>query len=152
MIVRARAVVVVAMAVLLVAGMAPARARSGAELADREGDNTISYSWDAESGRVTQATSGRVFVKGQEVELITSISDEDGRVVMRASLHNLSDETTFYVDGRLKHRIILDGELLRSLKSRPVDRALRPGERIRARFDFRLPSGDYEGRTDYSAD
>ena len=147
-----RVVAALIVVALLAIASGPARAQVAVPMNDRDGDNTIFFTWDADAGRVTHATSGRRIVAGQQVELITSISDEDGRVVMRATLHNSSETTTFQVDGRLKHRIMVDGDVIRTSKSRPLERTLRPGEKVRARFDLRLPSGDYEGRTDYSAD
>ena len=53
---RARAALICIAVLALAVGTA--RAQAAVPMHDRDGDNTIFFTWDAEAGRVTQATSG----------------------------------------------------------------------------------------------
>lgn len=118
------------------------------ELAARRGDNTISFHWNASRRKVTEASSSRMISAGQEVELLTSFADRTGMIRMKAVLRNISEDKTFTVDGRLIHRVFRSVDEIKTLRSRPLDAVLRPGERIVARFSYMLKTGDYSARTD----
>lgn len=121
-------------------------------MAAREGDNTIYFTWNARKGRVTKATSSRRLVAGQEVELLTALVDRDGRVGMRASLKNISESTRYSVDGRIVHRVLRDGEVVKEFRSDLLDTVLEPGEKVRALFRYRLRTGQYSARSDFVAE
>lgn len=130
----------------------PAAAGTGEAVAEREGDNTIYLTWDASRRRVTEATSSRRFTDGQRIEVLTSLKDRTGRIVMRAVLRNWSTDSTYVVDGRLVHRVLRDSNVVRTRMSDPLNVTLGPGEKVTTRFRYRLSSGKYAARTDFDAD
>ena len=137
---------------IVVAGIVPgatAGPSSPTPMEAREGDNTIYFTWNARTRRVTQASSSRRLVAGQEVELLTALVDRTGRVAMRATLKNISDTRSYDVEGRLVHIVTRDGEVIKRLSSDPIHTVLEPGERVRAVFRYRLRSGEYSARTDF---
>lgn len=132
------------------AGVAPA-ASVHRRLESREGDNTIYMRWNASKKRIARASSSRRLVAGQEVELLTSVSDRTGKIEMRAVLKNMSDSVVYEVDGRLVHQVSDSEGVEKTLRSRILDRLLRPGEKIIVFFSYMLRTGDYAVRTDMAA-
>lgn len=137
------------MALPLTATAGPMKRRT---LTAREGDNTVYFHWNSAKKEVTEATSSRRLAAGQKVELLTSLSDRTGKIEMKAVLRNISDRTIYVVDGRLVHLVSVSGDVVRTLRSRALDTALRPGEKIVIHFSYLLKSGDYSARTDLTTD
>jgi hypothetical protein len=119
------------------------------ELASRAGDNTIYFSWDAGSARLSQATSSRRFEAKQKLELLTRVVDRSGEIVMRAILKNVSQERRYRVDGPLVHNVFRNDKLIKRLETEVFHVVLKPGERIVGRFVYTLETGDYSARTDF---
>lgn len=128
------------------------RAEGVEELGSRDGDNTVYFRWNQSSRRLTGADSSRMIVAGARVEILTALKDRTGKIVMRGVLRNVSEDSVFHVDGRMIHKVWDDtDDLFREVKSRPLDVVLAPGEEVRARFAYVLPSGRYSARTDFEA-
>lgn len=119
------------------------------ELASRQGDNTIYFSWDAGRGRFSQATSSRRVEAKQKLELLTRVIDRSGQIVMRAVLKNVSAARRYRVDGPLVHNVFQDGEPIKRLETQVFHVVLKPGGKIVGRFTYTLETGDYSARTDY---
>ncbi|HWC14916.1 MAG TPA: hypothetical protein VG929_10035 [Actinomycetota bacterium] len=115
----------------------------------RAGDNTIYFTWDAEHRRITEASSSRRFTADQQVELLTRLTDRTGAVVARGVLKNVSTTQHYRVRGRLVQRIYSGSEVFRVRRSTTIHRVLAPGEKARASFRYRIPSGSYSVRTDF---
>lgn len=141
---------VVLLAALVVAPLpAGADAMKRRAVAAREGDNTIYVRWNAEKRKIVEASSSRRFTAGQEVELLTSVSDRTDRLTVRAVLRNISDDTIYVIrGGRLLHRVFTSGQEIKTFRSRPIETRLRPGEKVAVRFSYMLRTGDYSLRTD----
>jgi hypothetical protein len=122
------------------------------DLGDRPGDNTIYFTWDAESGKVVEATSSRQLRPKQSVELLTRLADRPDVVSMKGVLQNISDAQHLRIDGRLIHKVMQGDVVIKRVRSRLFHRVLDPGEKIAVRFTYKLPSGDYSARTDYAAE
>lgn len=119
------------------------------ELASRVGDNTIYFSWDADSERLSQATSSRRFRAKQRLELLTRVADRSGAIVMRAVLKNVSQQRRYRIDGPLVHYVFQDGAVVKRLETEVFHVVLKPGERVVGRFTYVLETGDYSARTDF---
>ncbi|HEV3472785.1 MAG TPA: hypothetical protein VG408_06210 [Actinomycetota bacterium] len=149
---KARSVLALALA-LAVALLSPAVGASATPaLESRDGDNTIYFRWDQDTRRVVAAESSRMIVADAPVEILTGLRDGARKIAMRAVIRNVSEDSVMRVDGRLVHKVWDDsGELIRRLRSRALDLVLSPGEQIRTRFSYLLPSGRYSARTDFVA-
>jgi hypothetical protein len=130
----------------------PAAAGTGEAVAEREGDNRIYFTWSATEREVSKATSSRRLIAGQRIEVLTSLKDGTGWIVMKAVLRNTSRGTTYVVDGRLVHRVMRGTDVVRTRGSESLHEVLGPGEKIISRFRYRLSSGEYAARTDFDAD
>ena len=141
---------VLLLAALLVTPLpAGADAMKRRTVAAREGDNTIYLRWNADKRTITEASSSRRFTAGQELELLTSVSDRTERLTVRAVLRNISDDTIYVIRGaRLLHRVFESSREIKTFRSRPIETRLRPGEKVAVRFLYMLRSGDYSLRTD----
>lgn len=147
--VRTTAWIVASLAFLLVA-IGSASALEVRHLGSREGDNSIYFKWDRKESRVATATSSTRITGGARVRILTSLRDRPGRIAMRASLKNVSEDEVIVLDGRIIHKIWDEaGNLVRRLKSRPLTQGLEPGEYVTARFSYQLPSGWYSARSDF---
>ena len=141
-------VVVLALA-LVMALASTAIAGPTATMASRQGDNTVYLTWDADNGKITEATSSRRFTADQEVELLTQVRARDGRLRVRGVLRNISATERYSVNGRLVQTIYKGTEVFRSRTLYRIKEVLVPGERIVASFSYNLPSGSYSIRTDF---
>ncbi len=141
-------VVVIAGSALASEVVVAAEAESKA-LASYEGDNTIHLKWDARNRRVSEATSSRRLTADQKVELLTTLVDGKGRIVMRATLENLSKNDSYRIRGRLVHRVFRDGDVVKALRTRKFRIELGPGDKIVAKYSYGLRTGEYSTRTDY---
>lgn len=147
--IRITAWVAASLAFLLVV-IGSASAIEGKYLDSREGDNSIYFEWDRKEGRVATATSSTRITGESRVRITTSLRDRPGRIAMRASLKNVSEDKVIAVEGRIIHKVWDEaGDLVRRMKSRLFTQRLKPGEYVTARFSYRLPSGWYSARSDY---
>lgn len=141
---------IVASLALWLSAIGSASAVEARHLKSRQGDNSIYFEWDRKEGRVTTATSSMRVTGEERSRLMTSLREARGRIVMRASLRNVSDEDVIVLEGRLIHKVWdEDGTLVRRLKSRLLTQQLEPGEHVSARFSYQLPSGWYSARSDF---
>lgn len=128
------------------------RASPPETLGSRDGDNTISFRWNQKTRRVVDADSSRIIIAGASVEILTALRDGVRRIAMRGVIRNVSDHACLRVEGRMVHKVWdASGELIRRLRSRSFNVLLSPGEVVRARFSYLLPSGRYSARTDFVA-
>jgi hypothetical protein len=118
-------------------------------LASYQGDNTIFVKWNARDRRVSEATSSRRLTADQKIELLTTLVDGKGRIVMRAVLKNISKHDSYRIRGRLVHHVFRDRETVRALRTRAFRVVLDPGDKIVARYAYGLRTGEYSVRTDY---
>lgn len=118
-------------------------------IASRDGDNTIYFTWDAERRLITEASSSRRVTAGQQVELLTRLTDRTGALVARGVLKNVSTTQRYRVRGRLVQRIYSGSDVFRVRRSTTIDRVLEPGEKVGASFRYGIPSGSYSVRTDF---
>lgn len=118
-------------------------------VAPRQGDNTIYFTWDAQEKRIVEASSSRQLTAGQQVELLTRLTDRTGAVDIRGVLKNVSSAQRYRVSGRLVQRIYQGSDEFRVRRSKPIDRVLAAGEKVGFRFSYGLASGSYSVRTDF---
>jgi hypothetical protein len=118
-----------------------------AELADRPGDNALSFAWDA---GLQSAASSRLLVPGATSEIISSLGRSGGSVRITAEITNISPDTKLHVAGR----IVLDvagTPGATQLRSEEIDVVLNPGGSTSAVFTFLVPTGDYSVATSFQS-
>jgi uncharacterized repeat protein (TIGR01451 family) len=118
----------------------------------RDGDNTVSFSWDETAGGITAATSGRRVSARTGSELLTNLTAEDGALVNRVTLRNTAEATRLAVRGHLVHQIYEGSRLVARVRSEHVDVTLAPGGAVTALFSYLVPAGDYTVRAAFESD
>jgi uncharacterized repeat protein (TIGR01451 family) len=117
----------------------------------QDGDNSLSYEWDADSLSILTAASSRRLVRGATLELLTSISDNDGDIDITVTLTNLSKRERARVNGRLIHTVYGDDGVIATFESPMIDTVLDPGGSTTATFTYKLPDGSYSAEGSFQA-
>ena len=112
-------------------------------LASRPGDNSISYEWDEASRSLPAAASSITRVADTNVEMLTSLSVQDGAIRVLVAIRNTSSGRRVAVKGHIVHEVEGAGGSGASLRSPALDETLAPGGEAVARFSYLLPSGNY---------
>jgi uncharacterized repeat protein (TIGR01451 family)/LPXTG-motif cell wall-anchored protein len=121
------------------------------EVADKAGDNQVTYSWDADSGSITEATSTHLIVAGASIEVLLDIVLEDGAIHATARARNVSDDHRVHLTGNLLYDITSDGGPVAQFSSDDIDTVLEPGGEVSADFAHLLPTGTYFATAGFSA-
>ena len=121
------------------------------DVESRPGDNHLTYEWNADSTSITRAASSRVVVRGQALELLTSVHDNDGDIDIVVTLRNLSDSKRARVHGRLIHEVFGSSGSIATFQSPLIDTVLDPGGETTATFTYMLPTGSYSAEGSFQA-
>jgi uncharacterized repeat protein (TIGR01451 family) len=121
------------------------------DVESRDGDNHLTYEWDADSTSIVNAASSRMLVRGQTLELLTSVSDDDGDIDIVVTLTNLADEKRARIHGRLIHKVFDSTGLIATFESPLIDTVLDPGGETTATFTYMLPDGSYSAEGSFQA-
>lgn len=119
-------------------------------LQSRPGDNQVTLDWSDASG-VESAASSAMFNADSPVEILSSLSEGKGTVVIDVTLRNIQDDKRLVVKGRLFHVVEGAGGKIATLRSDPLDLVLNPNGVAEAHFTYRLPTGSYSLSSSFEA-
>lgn len=120
-------------------------------LGPRAGDNTMSFSWNPDSGDL-QAASSRMISAGATEEVLVGLSSAGDGLTAAVTVANLAQERRLHVEGRLVLDIVSADGRSSSLVSEPIDVILDPGATTVADLAFSLPAGTYSAKGAFVTD